>query len=102
MSVVGGGAEGDGGAADDVICIETDAAGAFLVEEQAARAAYALAKGKKDVAFQAFAKYTGAPDGKAVLDEKAYKDAMTVAKTAAAAKKACDQAEKGHRTQQGG
>ena len=102
MSVVGGGAEGGGGADDDVICTETAAAGAFFVEEEAAaRAAYTLAKGKKDVAFQAFAAYTSAPDGKAFLDEKAYKEALLDRNAAQALKSKYETAIKNHRSKKG-
>lgn len=101
MSVVGGGAEGWGGGGDNIICGETDAAGAFLEEEQAARAAYNVAKGKKDVAFQKFALYTGPPDGKAFVDEQAYKAALADKNAAQANKAKYEEAKDAHRSKKG-
>ena len=103
MSVVGGEAEGGGAAAaaEEIICIDTTTAGGYVEGEQAARAAWTLAKSAEQVAFQAFAAYTSAPDGKASRDETAYKDALNVAKTTLTEKKACEDAVKAHRTKLG-
>ena len=101
MSVVGGGAEGGGGGGDNIICGETDAAGAFLEEAQAARAAYTDAKAKNDVAVQNFALYTGQPDGKAFVDEQAYKAALANKNAAQTNKTKYEDSEKDHRSKKG-